>query len=435
MAVIALDLGVRLARRHHDGASGLAFCWPRPVLLVEADPTGGSGILAGFLRGTTRVRRRADRARALTARARRTRCGTSSGRSSPNVSFVAGTRSHAQASGTARPVGATWPRRSRDLDATGQDVIVDAGRLGLVGLARAAARRRRRDSAGHPRHLPAHLGGTVVGRDASGSPATGWRQPGLLLIGEGQPYRASEVAKVLGLPVVADLPDDPSGRRCLSPRRRTRPSTSRPAPTSGHSRQQSQSIQAHDRPRSDRAGRGGHAHDRRPTASASEYGDLAAPAALQPADPTASTPAAARLRTPRWPSPPRQPRPTSTGRWSPTLRAQASEQLSQAVAADRGRLDKAAQQELGRSIVLDLIESAMADDVERRRRGLDARRSSRRTGAGGLRLAVPARSSPAARRRRPGREHHHHRPRQRAARADRRLARSTAHRSPTPTRS
>ena len=47
-----------------------------------------------------------------------------------------------------------------------------------------------------------------------------------------------------------------------------------------------------------------------------------------------------------------------------TLRAQASEQLSQAVAADRGRLDKEGQQELGRSIVLDLIETAMAEAVD-----------------------------------------------------------------------
>ncbi|MGZ6583122.1 MAG: CpaF family protein [Solirubrobacteraceae bacterium] len=45
------------------------------------------------------------------------------------------------------------------------------------------------------------------------------------------------------------------------------------------------------------------------------------------------------------------------------LRAQASEQLSQAVDADRGRLDKAAQEELGRAIVLDLIEAAMAEAV------------------------------------------------------------------------
>ena len=46
-----------------------------------------------------------------------------------------------------------------------------------------------------------------------------------------------------------------------------------------------------------------------------------------------------------------------------TLRAQASEQLSQAVAADHGRLDRAAQQELGRSIVLDLVEATMAEAV------------------------------------------------------------------------
>lgn len=45
------------------------------------------------------------------------------------------------------------------------------------------------------------------------------------------------------------------------------------------------------------------------------------------------------------------------------LRAQASDQLSQAVAADRGRLDRAAQEELGRSIVLDLVESAMSEAV------------------------------------------------------------------------
>ena len=47
-----------------------------------------------------------------------------------------------------------------------------------------------------------------------------------------------------------------------------------------------------------------------------------------------------------------------------TLRAQASEQLSQAVQSGRARLDKEAQQELGRSIVLDLIESAMAEAVD-----------------------------------------------------------------------
>ena len=46
------------------------------------------------------------------------------------------------------------------------------------------------------------------------------------------------------------------------------------------------------------------------------------------------------------------------------FRSQASEQLSRAVAADRGRLDRAAQEELGRSIVLDLIESAAAERAD-----------------------------------------------------------------------
>ena len=40
--------------------------------------------------------------------------------------------------------------------------------------------------------------------------ATGWRHPGLLLVAEGQPYRATEVTKVLGMPVIADLLDDPA---------------------------------------------------------------------------------------------------------------------------------------------------------------------------------------------------------------------------------
>ena len=50
MAIIALTAG-----SGSPGVStttvGLALCWPRPVVLVEADPTGGSGILAGYFQG------------------------------------------------------------------------------------------------------------------------------------------------------------------------------------------------------------------------------------------------------------------------------------------------------------------------------------------------------------------------------------------------
>ena len=35
---------------------GLSLSWPRPVVLVEADPTGGSAILAGYFRGRRATR-------------------------------------------------------------------------------------------------------------------------------------------------------------------------------------------------------------------------------------------------------------------------------------------------------------------------------------------------------------------------------------------
>jgi pilus assembly protein CpaF len=93
----------------------------------------------------------------------------------------------------------------------------------------------------------------------------------------------------------------------------------------------------------------------------SEYGELSRlPLFSQPSNGT--TPAPAKLGAPVTAPPPAGPEVD----WSVVseLRARASEQLSQAVGSDRSRLDKAAQQELGRSIVLDLIESAMAEHVD-----------------------------------------------------------------------
>ena len=42
-------------------ALGLALTWHRPVLLVEADPTGGSALLAGYFRGQTAPTQTLDR--------------------------------------------------------------------------------------------------------------------------------------------------------------------------------------------------------------------------------------------------------------------------------------------------------------------------------------------------------------------------------------
>jgi hypothetical protein len=187
-------------------AVGLAFCWPRRVLLLEADPTGGSGILAGFLKGTTPYDA------GLVELALSPLSATDALREvvrplSPSVSLVAGTRTHAQASALRdvwEPLGAALS----ELENSGQDVIVDAGRLGLSGSPQQLL-----DSAdGTLLVTRANLPSVAAARswaETARQPATGWRCPGLLLIGEGEPYRGSEVSKVLGMPVVADLPDDP----------------------------------------------------------------------------------------------------------------------------------------------------------------------------------------------------------------------------------
>lgn len=187
-------------------AVGLALAWPRPVLLVEADPTGGSGILAGFLRGTAPydvglidlalsplgvAEALREVVRPLT----------------DTVSMVAGLRSHAQAAAL-REVWDPLAVALADLEETGQDVIVDAGRLGLVGAPMPLLATADVALLVTRATLPA-ISAARSWAETVREPATGWQHPGLLLVGEGQPYRDSEVAKVLGMPVVADLVDDP----------------------------------------------------------------------------------------------------------------------------------------------------------------------------------------------------------------------------------
>ena len=115
-------------------ALGLAFSWPRPVLLVEADPTGGSGVLAGYFQGMVEpgaglidlalAHRQSTLAETLPKVVQNWPPST--------VSLLSGIRSHDQA----RSLINLWePLTSvlRDLRRNGQDVLVDAGRLGLAG--------------------------------------------------------------------------------------------------------------------------------------------------------------------------------------------------------------------------------------------------------------------------------------------------------------
>jgi len=204
-------------------AVGLALAWSRPVVLVEADPTGGSPILAGYFRGTVAPARGlidlalANRDDHVEAALPGTLMPIPDPAREHEAWLLPGIRSHAQARSLA-PVWEPLGRAFTGLERTGQDVIVDAGRLGLTGSP-------------EPLIRGADLTLLTVRTDlVSLSGAKGWAQTlredleaagstgtlGLLLVGEKRPYAAGDVAKVLGLPVVAGIAWDPAAAAVFS---------------------------------------------------------------------------------------------------------------------------------------------------------------------------------------------------------------------------
>lgn len=189
-------------------ALGLALTWSRPVMLVEADPTGGSALLAGYLRGAATppdslidlalAHRGGGLVKAVPQVARPL--------PGSRATFISGTRSHAQAPSLV-PLWGPLSGVLKGLEATGQDVIVDAGRLGLVGspepliyasdLALLVTRSDLVSLSG------ARSWAATVGEEFArlGAPSAF----GVLMVGQGDPYRAREVSRVLGVPVLAAL--------------------------------------------------------------------------------------------------------------------------------------------------------------------------------------------------------------------------------------
>ena len=199
-------------------AVALAVSWPRPVILVEADPVGASSVLPGFLRGQYRHQHGILDA-AVSARA-----GTLAEDVAGFLIDLPGTGHARLLAGCSRPEQAdtmtrSWPVLAPALAqvsaATGIDVLLDAGRLSQAGAPLPALGTADRVLLLTGSTLPAlHIArawlptirGTLVDDT----------RLGLLVVGEGQPYRATEIAHHLGTPVVGVLAQDPPAARAWS---------------------------------------------------------------------------------------------------------------------------------------------------------------------------------------------------------------------------
>lgn len=210
-------------------AVGLTLAWPSRAVLVDADPRGGSPVLAGYFGGQQGT------SDAMTTLALSLRDGslrhalphTLTAFPGSQAMLLPGPRTHAQAKG----LSALWQPLSaelRALDGTGTDVIVDAGRLGMAGFpepllagADVVLLVVRSDlvSLAAARQWADHL------RDAEAAGAAVSR---LLVLGEGRPYGAAELSKALGMTAIDGLAWDPDGAAVFSQGRQHRKLNSTP---------------------------------------------------------------------------------------------------------------------------------------------------------------------------------------------------------------
>ena len=197
-------------------ALGLAVRWTRPVVLVEADPTGGSGILAGFFRAQLDhpglidlvIAQRSDLLADALPRLLLPIEGT-------QASVLVGSRSHEQAAGIAQ----LWQPlldALRQLEPTGTDVIVDAGRLGLNGWPHHLVTGSDLTLLVVRADLPGLAGARSWANTLAADNLAGGHYSRVLLVGEGRPYGRGEVGRTLGMPVLASIDHDPASAAVYS---------------------------------------------------------------------------------------------------------------------------------------------------------------------------------------------------------------------------
>lgn len=210
-------------------ALGLAMSWPRPCVLLDADPTGASPVWAGYFRGDHVADPASVLDLALAQRDGQLDAALENATfpiPHTKVAYLPGVRSHVQAPGLAG-LWAPLARCLAAMEASGRDAIVDAGRLGLVGAPTALIEAADVLLVLTRTTLPALVGArSWVGALSEQAQGAASVAPHLVLVGPGQPYGQREVTSVLAAPVLATLAWDPANAEVLSlgapaPRRRT----------------------------------------------------------------------------------------------------------------------------------------------------------------------------------------------------------------------
>lgn len=193
-------------------AIGLSLAWARPCLLVEADPTGASAMLTGYMRqyapdGVVSVFDLAVRFRQTGTVPPLMDVATRV----PNteIRLLSGPRSPAHAA----VINETWNAlvaEFKQLDAAGIDVLVDLGRLGMKASPTPLVQSSDLVLLVTRSTLPALVPARHWADQLTETLGAETGRAGLLLIGAGHPYSADDVAKQLKLPVVTTLPNDPT---------------------------------------------------------------------------------------------------------------------------------------------------------------------------------------------------------------------------------
>jgi hypothetical protein len=205
-------------------AVGLALTWPRPILLADCDPGAHQSILAGYLagrsangKGLLRVAEAHRDRRPLREAVLDQTLPLSAEEESRRLFLPGFTRP-----GSAMHFGGVWDDLAEALDRLGDvdiDVIIDCGRLGPYGPPAALLERSALTAVVVTSTLRSIMSARVHVPTLHDHPqltSTDRGHLGLIVVGEGQPYRRAEIAKALELPVITGIAHDPKAASHLS---------------------------------------------------------------------------------------------------------------------------------------------------------------------------------------------------------------------------